>query len=302
MSRFINRLLLLSTLLLTTLAGRAQSELYTSYINQYTSMAIDQMVRYRVPASITMAQALLESRAGTSRLARQAKNHFGIKCGSSWTGPYFVMDDDYVGEHFRVYRSVRESYEDHSIFLRQNRRYASLFSLRITDYKGWAHGLKAAGYATNPAYARSLIQIIEDYRLYELDHYSSSSHHHRPITVSDEATLHPVMMLNRNFYTIARRGDTYKNIGKEMGVSERKLRKYNEVDRHYTLQEGDYVFFEKKQKKADRQWRGYYHRIAEGESVYSVAQHYGVRLKTLYKLNHLPADYAPKVGDLIKIR
>lgn len=302
MSRNLKRFLLIAALIPVALSGKAQAELYTSYINQYTSMAIDQMVRYRVPASITLAQALLESRAGTSRLARQGRNHFGIKCGSNWTGPYFVMDDDYRNEHFRVYRSVKESYEDHSLFLRQNRRYAALFRLHITDYKGWAHGLKAAGYATNPAYARSLIQIIEDYRLYELDHYSSSSRHHKPITTSEEATLHPVMMNNHNFYTIARAGDTYKNIGKEMGVSERKLRKYNEVDRHYTLHEGDYVYFEKKQKKADSRWRGFYHRVQDGESLYDVAQRYGMRLKTLYKINNLSVDYVPKVDELIKIR
>ena len=265
------------------------------------AMAIDQMVRYRVPASITLSQALLESRAGTSRLALQGNNHFGIKCGSQWSGAYFVMDDDYCNERFRVYQDVKESYEDHSLFLRNNRRYAGLFQLRIADYRGWARGLKAAGYATNPAYAESLIQLIEDYRLDKLDQ-SFSNRHHSVITAAEEALIHRVMMNNRNFYTIAQAGDTYKAIGREMGVSERRLRKYNEVDRHYVLHEGDYVYFEKKQKKAERQWRNVYHRMKEGESVYDIAQRYGMRVKTLYKLNHLSPDYVPRVDDLIRLR
>jgi hypothetical protein len=286
---------------LLPLSSGAQSELYTSYINKYMPMAIDQMTRYKIPASITMAQALLESRAGTSRLARQANNHFGIKCGSQWTGPYFVMDDDYRNEHFRVYKSVKDSYEDHSLFLRRNARYAGLFKLRLTDYRGWARGLKAAGYATNPAYAESLIQLIENYNLDKLDH-TFSGHHHQTITPAEEELIPRVMMNNRNFYTVARAGDTYKSIGKEMGVSERRLRKYNEVDRHYVLHEGDYVYFEKKQKKAERRWRGVYHRMKEGESVYDIAQRYGMRVKTLYKINHLSEDYVPHVDDLIKLR
>lgn len=301
MLRKIKSFALLLTLAFLPLSSRAQSDLYTSYINQYMAMAIDQMVRYKVPASITMAQALLESRAGTSRLARQANNHFGIKCGSQWTGPYFVMDDDYRNEHFRVYKSVSESYEDHSLFLRRNARYANLFRLSLTDYRGWAKGLKAAGYATNPAYAESLIQLIENYNLNKLDH-SFSNRHHQPVTIAQEELIHRVMMNNRNFYTIARAGDTYKSIGREMGVSERRLRKYNEVDRHYVLHEGDYVYFEKKQKKAERRWRDVYHRMQEGESIYDIAQRYGMRVKTLYKLNHLSEDYVPRVDDLIKLR
>jgi hypothetical protein len=260
------------------------------------------MIRYNVPASITMAQGLLESAAGTSYLALSANNHFGIKCGSQWTGPYILKDDDYKNEQFRVYDSPEQSYEDHSLFLRNNKRYARLFQLKITDYKGWAHGLKDAGYATSPTYAHNLIQLIENFELYKLDYYSVSNRHHTPVTVSEEAILHPVQMCNGNFYTIARDGDTFKSLSKEMGVSERKLRKYNEVDKHYKLMSGDIVYFEKKHKRAAKQYKGVYHRVEPNESIHQISQQYGVRVKTLYKLNNLPYSYIPKVDDLIKIR
>ncbi len=279
-----------------------QTAQQTAYINRYTSLAIDQMVRYGVPASITMAQGLLESAAGTSTLAVRANNHFGIKCGSQWTGPYILRDDDYRNEQFRVYASAEESYEDHSLFLRKNARYASLFRLKITDYKGWAHGLKAAGYATSPTYAQNLIQLIENFELYRLDYYSVNNRHHAAVSANDVPMLHPVQMCNGNFYTIARNGDTFKSLSREMGVSERKLRKYNEVDKHYTLSEGDIVYFEKKHKKAAKEYKNVYHRVEPGESVHRISQQYGVRVKTLYQLNHLPHDYVPKVGDLIKLR
>ena len=280
----------------------AQTPLQTEYINRYSNLAIDQMIRYNVPASITMAQGLLESAAGTSYLALSANNHFGIKCGSQWTGPYILKDDDYKNEQFRVYDSPEQSYEDHSLFLRNNKRYARLFQLKITDYKGWAHGLKDAGYATSPTYAHNLIQLIENFELYKLDYYSVSNRHHAPVTVSEEAMLHPVQMCNGNFYTIARDGDTFKSLSKEMGVSERKLRKYNEVDKHYKLMSGDIVYFEKKHKRAAKQYKGVYHRVEPNESIHQISQQYGVRVKTLYKLNNLPYSYIPKVDDLIKIR
>lgn len=302
MSRNTRFGILVMLLSLLSVSIDAQKELYTSYINQYMDMAVEQMARYRIPASITLAQALLESRAGTSPLAVSGKNHFGIKCGSSWSGPYMLVDDDAKDEHFRVYQSVKDSYEDHSRFLRVNGRYANLFSLKMTDYKGWAYGLKAAGYATNPKYADILIQLIEDYDLSKLDHFSDSRRWQKVMREEGNSEGYKVMMCNKNFYTIARQGDTFKSISKEMGVSERRLRKYNEVDRHYVLQEGDIVYFEKKQKRADKAYRGVYHRLKAGESLYSVSQHFGMRLKTLYSINNLSSDYMPKVDDLILLR
>lgn len=273
---------------------------YTDYINQYMRMAIEQMQKYQIPASITLAQGLLESGAGTSRLAREGNNHFGIKCGTSWTGPYMLVNDDAPNEHFRVYASAEQSYEDHSLFLRHRGRYAQLFQLKLTDYKGWAHGLKAAGYATNPQYAYSLIDIIERYNLQKLDQATSYGKSQRYITTQEG--MHSVFACNQNFYTIARQGDTYESIGKEMGISARKLRKYNEVDKHYKLQEGDVVFFQQKQKKADKSLKGIWYRVNNGDSMYSIAQRYGMRVATLYKNNFKDANYVPVPGDLLLIR
>ena len=166
------RLLALSLLLSVLPVLRAQTDPYTAYIERYKTLAVQQMYKYGIPASITLSQGLLESGAGKSLLAAKANNHFGIKAGPSWTGPVMLKDDDAVGEKFRVYPNVLASYEDHSLFLSRGRRYASLFTLERDDYKGWAHGLKSAGYATNPRYAHLLIGLIERYGLHRYDHFS----------------------------------------------------------------------------------------------------------------------------------
>jgi flagellum-specific peptidoglycan hydrolase FlgJ len=158
---------------LPMLAGPKWNSRYQAYIDQYKDIAIEEMLRYGIPASITLAQGLLESGAGQSTLAVKGNNHFGIKCHNGWTGPTMLKDDDRKDDCFRVYSSPYESYEDHSKFLASSQRYRSLFSLKTTDYKGWARGLKAAGYATNPVYAQSLIDIIERYGLYQYDNAKS---------------------------------------------------------------------------------------------------------------------------------
>ena len=173
-----NKIFLFLCLLGFTLNVQGQKTLYERYIDQYSSMAVDQMRRYGIPASITLAQGLFESAAGTSALAVKGKNHFGIKCGGQWHGRYMLVNDDAPNERFRVYRSVQQSYEDHSKFLKNNARYASLFKLSPTDYEGWARGLKKAGYATNPRYANSLIEIIEKYSLYVYDKKGKRHKHH----------------------------------------------------------------------------------------------------------------------------
>ncbi len=288
------RKIFLFFLLCFSLSVSAQGH-YERYIAQYKDMAIEQMQRYGIPASITLAQGLLESGAGRSELATKANNHFGIKCGGDWKGKYMLKDDDARNEKFRVYRSAEESYEDHSRFLSERERYASLFKLSIADYKGWAHGLKRAGYATNPRYAHNLIDIIERYNL---DRYDGKG---RKYSAADKVK-HEVQMCNDNYYIIARRGDSFKTLGKEMGVRARKLRKYNEVNRHYALEEGDIVYLEKKRKRADCSLRGKVHVVADGESIHRIAQKYGIRMQTLYKKNRLPEDYSAKVGDKLRIR
>ena len=165
----IFRLTAIVALLLISVAVQAQrrNSRYNEYIKQYAPLAVEQMREHRIPASITLAQGLLESGAGQSTLARKSNNHFGIKCGSNWRGRSVRHDDDARNECFRAYRNPKDSYEDHSLFLKRGARYAFLFKLKITDYRGWARGLKKAGYATDPSYANRLITIIEDYDLYK---------------------------------------------------------------------------------------------------------------------------------------
>ncbi len=278
---------------------------YQQYIDQYKDIAIEQMQRWKIPASITLAQGIFESGAGQSELAVKGNNHFGIKC-HGWTGRTLYHNDDQQGECFRAYPSAFDSYEDHSRFLANGQRYRSLFSLKTTDYKGWARGLKAAGYATNPQYADRLIELIQLYRLYQYDtattydHFMADHAKDRPAVVGQQ--LHPIKIYNKNYYIYARRGDTFKSIGEEIGISYRKIAKYNERDKKDALQEGEIIWLKKKQTKAPKEYKGRLHYVRQGESMYSIAQTYGIRLKSLYKLNCLSPDYDLRIGDALKLR
>ena len=301
-----------TVVLLLCLAAAVQgqtrwNQAYQNYIDEYKDVAIEQMLRYGIPASITLAQGLLESGAGRSELARNGNNHFGIKC-HGWQGRKTYHDDDLEGECFRAYDNALQSYEDHSKFLRSGQRYRSLFSLHITDYKGWAHGLKAAGYATNPQYAYSLINIIETYRLYQYDTaktYDRFMVQHTPHGSKGQQegeVFHPIRRTNDNYYLLARKGDTFRSIADEVGISARKLAKYNERHKKDTLKEGDIIFLKKKRTKADKAFKHKPHVVQRGESMYDIAQHYAIRLKSLYKKNGLaPQHYTPRVGDKLKV-
>ena len=282
------------------------NQTYQTYINQYKDLAIEQMLRYRIPASITLAQGLFESAAGRSDLVRQGNNHFGIKC-HNWTGPTQYHDDDARGECFRVYQDARDSYEDHSKFLTRQPRYARLFQLSQRDYKGWARGLKACGYATNPQYASKLIQIIELYKLNEYDKAKRydrfmAAHSGTDQPVNAEGLLHPIHIFNKNYYLYAREGDTFKSIGKEVGISWRKLARYNERDKHTILRKGDIIYLKKKRSKAPKQYKGRPHVIKPGESMYVISQKYGIRLEKLYKMNHLDPNIPVSIGTRLRVR
>ncbi len=288
------------------LMGEGLSRQYLDYIERYKDMAVDQMLRYKIPASITLAQGLLESGAGTSVLARKANNHFGIKCGGVWKGPYILQDDDARNEKFRKYRSVEESYEDHSRFLKQA-RYASLFKLSMKDYKGWARGLKRCGYATNPRYASLLIDLIERYDLDKFDKYKSSKLHYDYNSIDmqlNNETLpsHLVYRNNDNYYVIARSGDTFDLLAEETGVSARDIRRFNELPKGYQIQAGDVLYLERKRKKAAKKYKDVPHVVQAGESMYTIAQRYGIRLESLYDMNNLPDDYAVQVNDRLRVR
>lgn len=278
---------------------------YQQYIDQYKDIAIEQMMRYHIPASITLAQGLLESGAGRSELTRNSNNHFGIKCNNNWTGRRTYHDDDAKNDCFRVYDSAYDSYEDHSKFLSSNQRYRPLFQLKTTDYKGWAKGLKACGYATSPVYAEKLVEIIQLYKLYQYDNAKGYDHFMAQRTKDQNpngASLHTIKIFNKNYYIIARRGDTFKSIGQEVGISYRKIAKYNERNRKDQLQEGEVIWLKKKQSKAPKDYKGRLHYVRSGESMYSIAQQYGIRLKKLYKMNKLSPDYQIKVGDGLRLR
>ncbi len=293
-------------MLVSAVFGQSKQSVQWRYIENYKDMAIDQMRRYNIPASITLAQALIESGAGQSRLAREAHNHFGIKVGMNWTGPYIVMSDDRPDDRFRKYRTDDESYEDHSRFLHNNQRYRSLFKLQQTDYRGWAHGLKRCGYATNPRYPDMLIGTIQRYNLQQFDSYAKGRYHARNSTnVSNEIDFferHIVYRINKTYMIMAITGDTWETIARETGVSKRRLLKYNERPKDSKLAAGDIIYLEKKKTKADKSMKGIPHVVQAGESLYDIAQHYAIRLKNIYSLNGLQPDYVPSPGDLIWLR
>lgn len=302
-------LFLISLITVCEVFAQGTHTLWWNYIETYKNLAIEQMQRYQIPASITLAQGLYESGAGQSKLAKEAHNHFGIKVGSTWTGPYIISSDDRPDDRFRKYNTDRESYEDHSRFLRNNSRYASLFQLNIRDYKGWARGLKACGYATNPRYADMLISVIENYNLTQFDGGNNSRgyKHSNKSTVSstENSTFyieHIVYHVNKNYLIIANANDTWERIAKETGVSKRKLMSYNDLPKNASLSPGDVVYLKKKRTRADKAFRTAPHIVKPGESLHSISQLYGIRLKSIYKINHLPANYQLQTGDALWVR
>ncbi len=304
----MNKIAIIFLFSISSMASWAQmrwNQTYQLYINQYKDLAIREMLQYRIPASVTLAQAVFESGAGRSRLARLGNNHFGIKC-HDWTGRTIAEDDDALGECFRAYDHPLQSFEDHSKFLVNSSRYRRLFSLSMQDYRGWAHGLKACGYATNPRYAYKLIELIELYKLYVYD--SARSYDHAMVEYSGNQTvvnqakpLHPIAIFNKNYYIRARRGDTFKLIGEEIGVSYKKIAKYNERDKDDALTEGEIIFLKKKRKRAPKAFKNRPHVVKNGESLYIIAQIYGMRLSSLYKLNDFTPDHTIHVGDVVRV-
>ena len=289
------KLLLILIISCLTLQAQTRNKQYEDYIKKYRELAVEEMKKYHIPASITLAQGLLESGAGQSTLARKSNNHFGIKCGGDWTGKTVSHDDDARGECFRAYKHPKDSYEDHSKFLAGRPRYVSLFKLKITDYKGWARGLKKAGYATNPRYADQLIGIIELYELYKYDEKNYLK------WIKKNPNPHQTYIANDLLYIVVREGDSWKSISKEFDISQKKLRKYNDLYKGYALQVGDILYLEKKNRKADK--AHIVHVLRAGESMYSISQKYGIRLKNLYKLNKMDEETpAPEVGTILRLR
>ena len=296
--------------------AQALNQAYLDYIAKYRDLAIQQQREHKIPASITMAQGILESAAGKSELAVKANNHFGVKCTSDWPGRTYRHDDETKNECFRRYADVKDSYEDHSLFLKR-KRYESLFSLPIGDYKNWAYGLKACGYATDPKYPEKLIRLIELYDLNSLtfdtvlvasgavnvgDTAIVEKPHGDVIAFADQERTddydtpamdnvelggaHKSGHRNGVRYIVAKRGDTFESLAYQLNMYERTLRRYNDALDTRELEAGDLVYVYPKKCRADRKHR--YCTVRKGDTAWGLSQKYGIKLRSLYKLNGIP--------------
>ena len=258
-----------------------------AYIQKYSSVAQDQMRKYGIPASITLAQGILESGSGKSKLASEANNHFGIKCHDTWSGATMHIDDDAPNECFRKYKSVEQSFEDHSIFLKKP-RYEELFVLEITDYKGWAQGLKKCGYATSPTYAKSLIDLIEKYELTQFDTEEKPNEHSVVVNISN----------NRIKYVSAKKKESLTDLSKRTGISERLLTKYNDLEEGHSFQEKEIVYLQPKRSKGSVKE----HKVKRGENIRDISQQYGIRIRSIERKNKLEHGAELKTGTVLKLK
>ena len=280
----------------------ASTDSRKEFIKKYKSIAIEEMDRTGIPASIKLAQGMLESGCGTSKLAVNANNHFGIKC-HNWNGASFTMDDDKRNECFRKYRNPEESWVDHSEFLLTRPRYAFLFDLPKTDYKGWAKGLKKAGYATASDYAQKLIKIIEEEELYQFDRPAKKV---RPIPnelnykLSESKNYQSrVVYINRIPSVKVKEGDTFESIAQYFNIPLKKLLKYNDKN-ELSIRTGMHVFLAKKKNKAPK---GYtFHKTKAGDTMYMISQIYGIKLAKLLQYNYMENGEQPQVGEMISLR
>jgi flagellum-specific peptidoglycan hydrolase FlgJ len=325
-NKLIMKSLILALSLCVGFVLKAETYSTQDYIQIWHQTAVEQMLEYEIPASITLAQGILESGNGNSRLAKEAKNHFGIKCHNTWNGATFIQDDDTKNECFRAYNSADESYRDHSLFLKGRKRYAALFDLRITDYKGWAKGLKSAGYATNPKYAHLLIEIIEKYDLHRFDKYTDVPNRNEKEELTLKATHKPEVKVNHQHhqsntdevtyeitktnhqtlknhngvsYIVAKKGDTFYKISKEFNLAINQLYNYNEFNKKDVLSEGDIVYITPKRGRAKKGNTIY---VCNSDmSLREVAHKEGLKLKKVLKLNlsETPDKKLPKGTKVI---
>ena len=286
----------------------AQNNAHKEYIEQFKGIAIAQQQKYGIPASITLAQGLLESNAGRSRLANEANNHFGIKCGGEWVGNTIKHDAETGKECFRKYDNAEESYIDHSLFLKR-KRYEPLFKHKVSDYKNWAKGLHKCGYATDPKYPEKLISLIERYELHKLAGKKSKKEPKQEIvSVSEEnkdgfdgnVMVHAVHRKGKLTFVRAHEDDTYEAIAQEFKIKKKKLLSYNDLKEEAPLSMGDIVYLQEKASEYSgiEQW----YVVDEGETLYSISQKLGIRLKNLRKMNKIPENTLISPGDSLKIR
>lgn len=298
--------ILFSTLCFNATAQRVSIE---AYIVQFKDIAINEMKRSGVPASITLAQGILESENGNSDLVKKSNNHFGIKCKSNWSGESVTHDDDANGECFRAYNNADESYRDHSDFLKNNQRYGSLFSLNPEDYQGWAKGLKKAGYATNPRYPDLLIKYVEQYNLqqYSLaalnklpdmdmakpgdvkDDVPVAAATENPILVNDNVVLaaepDKIISINNSKCVFVKKGTSLLAVANKYNINLNKLMEFNDLDEEGLLTNDQFVYLQKKSKTGEKE----FYLVQAGETVYDIAQKTAIQLKYLLTYNNLNA-------------
>jgi len=300
------------------LYGQRSSELSREeYVSTYASLAMREMSRVGIPASITLAQGCLESGNGNSRLARVANNHFGIKC-HEWDGKKIYHDDDRRNECFRVYASAYESYLDHSAFLSTRNRYAFLFELDSDDYKGWARGLKKAGYATARHYDKLLIEIIQDNELYQYDRLvlsgdfeegdpaeqpasrSGTDRAAASAAAASSASMREIRLNNNVEYVVTEPGDTPEALRNELDLYKNEIYRYNELEPEVELQPGQIIYLQPKRKKAAR--GNEVHVVQEGETLYEISQKYGMKLSSIYRFNQLVEGQEVPAGTRLYLR
>jgi LysM repeat protein len=306
-----------------------KSKAVLDYIEQYKDIAMREMQDHKIPASITLAQGLLESGNGNSELAKKSNNHFGIKCHKDWTGKRTYHDDDEKGECFRVYECPEDSYRDHSLFLRKGQRYAFLFELEITDYEAWAKGLKKAGYATLPVYANILIKLIEDYNLaqydqmvvkgkfkYKKDNKTTEQQDNKskvdngivytPYRIADAEVVGKtpddryIRENNKVKFIYAREGESVYDLADMFCIYDYQIVKYNDLGKRRKLKDNEIIYIEPKRNKAMRRYE--YHTIQKGETLSYVSRLYGVKLKSLFKMNGMDENTILHIGDNIRLR
>ncbi len=304
--------LLLIVMSLIPLYGQRMNSSYQAYVREYADEAIRQMRKHKIPASITIAQGLLESNAGASSLASVHNNHFGIKCHKAWQGKRTYHDDDENGECFRSYESALDSYTDHSYFLQQP-RYKSLFRLSPYDYQGWAKGLQKCGYATDKGYANKLIAIIELYSLYELDNenypawLSKTGSSASPTTKRKKTEeLEKPLKKRKQYncygleYVLAEEGDSFATIARDVEINADRLASFNDAPIDFPLKKNDVIYLQKKNKRGESGTPD--HVVTIGESMHSISQLYGIRIEYLYKINGLDMEtYVPLEGDVLQL-
>ncbi len=321
------RVILFSAVLASTICGKAQkADVIQNYINTYTEIAIAEMHRTGVPASIKLAQGIHETTAGTSDLVRRSNNHFGIKCKSNWTGESVKHTDDAPNECFRKYEDPSQSYRDHSDFLKGSSRYASLFNLDPLDYSGWAYGLKKAGYATNPKYPQIIIKLIEtyhlqDYTLIALGKMPAKENDVAAVAVEELNTADPVnsavnapvieirseklqeypageFKINNTRVIYATAGTSLLAIAQQYSISLSRLVEFNELEQAETLPEDQLIYLQRKRKTGSTE----FHMVKPGETIRAIAQVEGIRLESLLEYNHLQNYMQPAMGEQLYLR